>query len=531
MRFGSVAPFVWTVLPTKFFAEAWFWSSDNQEEEPRQKQQRQQQKKAAPKKKGANYYELLGVPRKADNAAIKKAFREKSLLYHPDKCTEEKDVCQAKFIEVSNANEVLQDKEKRKIYDQHGEEGLKEGAQSDDGQAAAMFRQFFGREPNGKVRIVQQGGMMQFVEEGEEGPAENLYDESNVVELSDETWNAFVGDRDEPWVILFYKPNVDECVEIVDEYKQFAKTFSDFLKVASVNCRKQADICRKNSVSDFPGVRWFSEDKSKDPEVFEGLINAKLLGKWVSNLMKDHSTIVSDKMQLREFIESATTPPVVLFTDKKEVPPMWKSLSREFRKRVALATVLRCDKSGVFKNELQREFDVRIPAIIRLSPADALGTIAERFSSEFRTEVIRLWLTKVIAISRKAGPTAAFKEWSKARVNAGDCGPKDSQFCFLWLKAGADKMVEESMRSLAVKYRTDPIKMMWVSTELNPTVLDAFGLENSDATDFFVAYRSKRGKFKVHEGDLTFGELDNFVDGVLGGGPLVDKVRIEKLEL
>ena len=44
-------------------------------------------------------------------------------------------------------------------------------------------------------------------------------------------------------------------------------------------------------------------------------------------------------------------------------------------------------------------------------------------------------------------------------------------------------------------------------------------------------YRSKRGKFKVHEGELKFEELDNFVDGVLGGGPLVNKVKIHKLEL
>merc|ERR1719191_1099687 len=133
-------------------------------------------------------------------------------------------------------------------------------------------------------------------------------------------------------------------------------------------------------------------------------------------------------------------------------------------------------------------------------------------------------MMKIIAQKKKAGPQATFKEWSRQRFEAGDCGPKDGQFCFLWLKAGAAPAVEEATRQLAQKYRTDPIKMMWANVELNPGLLEAFGLENSDATDFFVAYRPKRSKFKVHEGSFKFAELDSFVDGVLNGGPLTGRL-------
>merc|ERR1719261_2287693 len=119
---------------------------------------------------------------------------------------------------------------------------------------------------------------------------------------------------------------------------------------------------------------------------------------------------------------------------------------------------------------------------------------------------------KQIGAAKRAGPAATFKEWTQQSLEAGDCAPTDSQFCFLWLKAGADPATEEATRQLAHKYRTDPIKMMWTNIELNPSVLEAFGLENSDATDFFVAYWPKRSKFKVHEGPLLFPELDAFVD-------------------
>jgi len=484
-----------------------------------------------PKPKGIEYYAVLEVPNDADETAIKKAYRQKSLEFHPDKCTLDKDACQSKFIEVSTAYEVLSDQDKRKTYDQYGEEGLKDNGAS-QGNAEAMFRQFFGREPNGKVRMqTNQFGQTQFMEEGEEGPEENLYDDSDVIELQSEAWNIFINQRDEPWLVLFYKPNDDKSVEVKEEYKQLAHTFDDFVKVAAVNCRKQGKICHENSVKTFPAIRWFPEASGEPPEVYEGDVTAKLLGKYVNSMLKDFSTILSEKRQMREWIDSQERPAVVLFTDKREVPPIWRVISREFQERVSIATVLRCDKNGVFKGDLQREFDVRIPGIVHLDPVGQVGTIAEKFDSQFKKKVIALWLQKILAVSRKAGPAANFKEWSRTRIDAGDCGPDDGQFCFLWLKAGGDKKVEEAMRSLAVRYRTDPIKMMWVSVELNPSVLDAFGLENSDTSDSFIAYRSKRGKFKLHEGELNFEQLDTFVDGVLNGGPLTSKVHTDKLEL
>lgn len=78
---------------------------------------------------GRDYYKILGVKRNADEAAIKSAYRKQALKYHPDRVSEdEKDAAQQKFMEISNAYEVLSDADKRRIYDQVGEEGLTRGA-------------------------------------------------------------------------------------------------------------------------------------------------------------------------------------------------------------------------------------------------------------------------------------------------------------------------------------------------------------------------------------------------------------------
>ncbi|KAF9912807.1 hypothetical protein EC991_008669 [Linnemannia zychae] len=74
---------------------------------------------------GADYYGILGVSKDADDTQIKKAYRKLALKYHPDK-NSAKDA-QKKFHDISEAYEVLSDKNKRTIYDQYGEEGLKGG--------------------------------------------------------------------------------------------------------------------------------------------------------------------------------------------------------------------------------------------------------------------------------------------------------------------------------------------------------------------------------------------------------------------
>ncbi len=68
-----------------------------------------------------DYYQILGVPRGADQAEIKKAFRRLARQYHPDANQDNKG-SEEKFKEVNEAYEVLSDPEKRKMYDQFGSE-------------------------------------------------------------------------------------------------------------------------------------------------------------------------------------------------------------------------------------------------------------------------------------------------------------------------------------------------------------------------------------------------------------------------
>ena len=69
-----------------------------------------------------DYYEVLGVPKDATEADIKKAYRKLAAKYHPD-VNHEPDAVE-RFKEINEANEVLSDAEKRARYDQFGFAGV-----------------------------------------------------------------------------------------------------------------------------------------------------------------------------------------------------------------------------------------------------------------------------------------------------------------------------------------------------------------------------------------------------------------------
>lgn len=90
-----------------------------------------------------DYYEVLGVPRNADGATIKSAFRKLAMKLHPDQNPGCK-VSEDKFKEIGEAYSVLSDPEKRAAYDRYGKAAFQGGAGGGPGfgPGAAGFSDF-----------------------------------------------------------------------------------------------------------------------------------------------------------------------------------------------------------------------------------------------------------------------------------------------------------------------------------------------------------------------------------------------------
>ncbi len=123
-----------------------------------------------------DYYEILGVGRDADEAALKKAYRKVAMQYHPDRNQGNKDA-EEKFKEAAEAYEVLTDADKRARYDRFGHAGVENmggggggfsggGMNMEDifaqfgdifGDGGSPFDSFFGGGGGGRAQGRSQG--------------------------------------------------------------------------------------------------------------------------------------------------------------------------------------------------------------------------------------------------------------------------------------------------------------------------------------------------------------------------------------
>ncbi len=112
-----------------------------------------------------DYYEVLGIEKNADDAAIKKAYRVLAKKYHPDVNPGDAEA-EKKFKEASEAYAVLSDPEKRKQYDQFGHAAFDGGAGGAGGfdfsgaDFSDIFGDIFGDFFGGGSRRAQNNGPM-----------------------------------------------------------------------------------------------------------------------------------------------------------------------------------------------------------------------------------------------------------------------------------------------------------------------------------------------------------------------------------
>ena len=101
---------------------------------------------------GRDFYKILGVNKSASKKEIKKAYRKLAMKYHPDKNPGD-DTASDKFKEIGEVYEILADDDKRKTYDRHGEDGIKNMQQ---GGGHDPFANFFGHFGFGQQQEEQQ---------------------------------------------------------------------------------------------------------------------------------------------------------------------------------------------------------------------------------------------------------------------------------------------------------------------------------------------------------------------------------------
>jgi molecular chaperone DnaJ len=126
-----------------------------------------------------DYYDILGIDKGADGAAIKRAYRGLAMEYHPDRNPGDAQAVE-KMKEINEAYAVLCDPEKRRLYDTYGHAGLQGFTQEDIfggvdfgslfeeffgqgfGFGGGIFDGFFGRRRSGGTRQPRRGADLRY---------------------------------------------------------------------------------------------------------------------------------------------------------------------------------------------------------------------------------------------------------------------------------------------------------------------------------------------------------------------------------
>ena len=120
-----------------------------------------------------DYYQTLGVAKTASDKEIKQAYRKLARKYHPDVNPGDK-AMEAKFKELTEANEVLSDPEKRKKYDELGANWRMYEQAQRSGAAGSPFGGQWGAPGGGGVRTMSEDEVSEMFG-GDEGPFSDFF--------------------------------------------------------------------------------------------------------------------------------------------------------------------------------------------------------------------------------------------------------------------------------------------------------------------------------------------------------------------
>lgn len=207
------------------------------------------------KSHGASYpYETLGLGSSATGKEIKKAYRQLTLLLHPDKNIPLlKELAMTAFRDVVAAYETIGTPDKRAAFDDYGSTNAEDGG----------FHTYW---------EYQQSG---------EKDTRNFYSSHPLITpLNERIWDRRLT-GDSIWIIEFYAPWCSACQNFVQSWKGVAEALSqDNIEVGAVNCETSSEICSKwFDVPSYPTIMVLNQ-KHGTQQIYHGNRDVPSLSAW-----------------------------------------------------------------------------------------------------------------------------------------------------------------------------------------------------------------------------------------------------------
>ena len=187
-------------------------------------------------KNDANPYKILDVPKNADHQQIKSAYRKLTMKYHPDITKDESTT--AKWIEVNDAYEILNDPDRKALYDMYGivnEKSSPDIKRSHDSSFEDVSEAHFQKQYYQNIK-------------------------TNTPSLTKLNFDEFV-EGDVECLILIYTSFGDELSLIyLGIFEQFAERYGKYCKCARIDCALSAALAKEIGVNVMPTVLYYKKE-------------------------------------------------------------------------------------------------------------------------------------------------------------------------------------------------------------------------------------------------------------------------------
>lgn len=204
-----------------------------------------------------------------------------------------------------------------------------------------------------------------------------MFENSDVIGLDLQTIFKFYR-RKEIWTILFHKSNEKSSRDLVTEYKMLAEKMFGIIKVGSIDCFAEEELCEEFGVFDSPQVKIYTEKESDDGIKFTGKLQWKSISAAASKKMQSFVRVVSKDNYDAWIQEQPEKHKVLLFTDRKSTAPLFKSLSKTFKDKLMFGEVKKDE-------ELQSKFGVqKVPTLL------VVTNVNEHKGEEYNMENIKI---------------------------------------------------------------------------------------------------------------------------------------------